>query len=371
MIRPVLYVDLPGIIYAIDRRARAKNGEFANFVCLPEREEPRSTLSTFVSNVLPINPSVRTWLCEDHWRMLGVAQVRRRPNNTAWDMTYLVSLPHCHINSDDVLLELLEYVVNMALMHGVQRVFACIDNEAPEMELFARVLFQRYARELIYYLDPDAADTAGWERSAATEGAMRKTPEPSLRRWLRQDEWGLLRLYHATTPHRVQTAEFLADSAEYAWLRGGPAGAWSRLLGKTAVDQYVYDLGVRLGGWLQVRRFGSRVPGQLALMIHPDNTDLAVPLLQYGLRLLWEGGRKPVYCKVREYETNVIDALRRQGFEHIATRALLVRHLTFRAMQGRFIPSFEHRVVYGVKGWGSVNARLYRGDETHYATGDH
>ena len=33
MIRPVLYVDLPGIIYAIDRRARNKQHEFANFVC--------------------------------------------------------------------------------------------------------------------------------------------------------------------------------------------------------------------------------------------------------------------------------------------------------------------------------------------------
>jgi hypothetical protein len=372
MIRPVLYVDLPGIIYAIDRRARARNSEFANFVCLPEREEPRSTLSAILSNLLPINPAVRTWLCEDHWRMLGVAQVRRRPNNTAWDMTYLASLPHRSANSEDVLLELLEYVVNTAILHGVQRIFARIDDEAPELELFSRVLFQRYARELIYYLDPAALEPAHLERlTAPMIGKATMEPDLPLRRWHRHDEWGLLRLYHATTPHRVQTAELLTDSAEYAWLRGGPCGFWSRLLGGYPVDQYVCDLGVRLGGWLQVRRFGRREPGQLALMVHPDNADLIVPLLQYGLRLLWEGGRKPVYCQVREYETHIIAALRSQGFEHIATRALLVRHLTIRALQRRFAPSFEYRVIYGVKGWGIVTTRLYRGDETYYATGDH
>jgi hypothetical protein len=365
MIRPVLYVDLPGIIYALDQRARAKHGEFANFVCLPDREEPRSTLSDALSNLLPINPTVRTWLCEDHWRMLGMAQVRRRPNNFAWDITYLVSLPHRSANSDDVLLELLEYVVNTGIMHGVQRIFARISDDAPELELFSRVAFQRYARELTYYLDP--APLGPGALDLATAGPA----WPDLRRWHRHDEWGLLRLYHATTPHRVQAAEMLTDSAEYAWLRGGPAGPWSHLLGNCAVEQYVHDLGVRLGGWLQVRRFGRGEPGQLALMVHPDNADQAIPLLRYGLQLLWEGGRKPVYCQIREYETDVIDALRRQGFEHITTRALLVRHLTLRAMQGRFAPSFEHRVVYGVNGWGSLNARLYRGDETHYATGDH
>lgn len=370
MIRPVLYVDLPGIIYALDRRARAKNGEFANFVCRPEREEMRSTAANFLSNLLPINPAVRTWLCEDHWRMLGVAQARRRPSNAAWDLLYLASLPQRHANSEDVLLELLEYAVNAAIIHGVQRIFAHIDDEAPERELFSRIMFQRYARELTYYLDPTLHESAE-QGKIESAGAAQELVQRSLRRWHRQDEWGLLRLYHATTPHRVQTAECLSDSMEYIWLRGEPTNRWARFWGRPVVEQYVYDLGVRLGGWLQIRRFGSGQPDQLALMVHPDNANLAQPLVQYGLRLLWEGGRKPVYCQVREYETDVITALHSQGFEHFATRALLVRHLTIRAMHGHFAPLFEHRVAYGVKGWGTVHSRLYRGDETDYATGDH
>ena len=49
MIRPVLYVDLPGIIYAIDHRARSKQHELANFVCWLEP----------VENVLPPPPILR------------------------------------------------------------------------------------------------------------------------------------------------------------------------------------------------------------------------------------------------------------------------------------------------------------------------
>ncbi len=39
MIRPVLNVDLPGIVHALDTRARARQGAFANFVVAPDIEE--------------------------------------------------------------------------------------------------------------------------------------------------------------------------------------------------------------------------------------------------------------------------------------------------------------------------------------------
>jgi len=78
MIRPVLYVDLPGIIYSIDRRARSRQHEFANFVCWLEPEEKRLPLPPFLRNIFPLNPASRTWICEDHWRILGFAQIQER-----------------------------------------------------------------------------------------------------------------------------------------------------------------------------------------------------------------------------------------------------------------------------------------------------
>jgi hypothetical protein len=346
MIRPVLYVDLPGIIYAIDRRARAHNSEFAHFICTPDAEESRASLTSLFTSLFPINPSARTWLCEDHWRILGVAQARRRAGGGAWDLTYLASLPNRSAegaSDDDVLLELLEYAVNAAIMHGVQRIFAKVDEETAGLELFLRCGFQRYARELTFWLPAGAANTP--------------PPALELRRWHRHDQWGLLRLYSACAPRVVQIAENV-DSSEYTGLRVGQARRWQLPLLPAREEGFVYDLGVRLGGWVQVRYGRGPHPHQIALMVHPDNTDLATPLLHFGLSLLGEGGdARPVYCQVREYEGAVVSALRDGGFEHAATRALLVRHLTLRAMRRRLVPALEQRVAYGVKGLGTAHTR--------------
>src|SRR5690349_18041163 len=115
MIRPVLYVDLPGIIYAINHRARSKQQELANFVCWLEPVENALPPPPILRNILPLNPAARTWICEDHWRILGFAQVRERPAHTAWDLSYLASMSkakdesNLNLAGDDVLKALLEY----------------------------------------------------------------------------------------------------------------------------------------------------------------------------------------------------------------------------------------------------------------------
>jgi hypothetical protein len=78
-----------------------------------------------------------------------------------------------------------------------------------------------------------------------------------------------------------------------------------------------------------------------------------------------------VLCQVREYEGAAVDALRAAGFEHGATHALLVRHLTMRALRKREVPALEPRVVYGVKGLGTSPTRYSKGEKTHYAARDH
>src|SRR6266487_1169660 len=102
MIRPVLYVDLPGIIYAIDRRARSKQHEFANFVCWLEPVENELPPSPILRHIFPFRPATRTWICEDHWRILGFAQMRERPSRTAWDMSYLASMAQRNVSDEEV-----------------------------------------------------------------------------------------------------------------------------------------------------------------------------------------------------------------------------------------------------------------------------
>jgi len=343
MIRPVLYVDLPGIIYSMDRRARSKQHAVANFVCWLEPVENRIPLPPILRDIIPLNTAARTWICEDHWHILGFAQVRERPSRIMWDLSYLASMVHSNVPGDEVLMALLEYMLEIASTHGILRIFAKVEDEIPELELFQRAGFQRYARELTYVYEPGT--------TLPPVDVL-----PSLRRWNRHHVWGLHQLYRSVTPQRVQMAELLENSEEYAKLH---VGSLSRLPlpFSRGNENYVCDLGVRLGAWLQVRQSHGQGPHQISLIVHPEHAELAEPLLRFGMRRALEGGVQRIYCQVREYESSVITALRSCGFEHSGTKVLLVRHMALLAMKPRTVPAVEQRVVYGVKGLGTVNSR--------------
>jgi hypothetical protein len=404
MIRPVLNVDLPGIVHALDRRARARQGEFANFVVAPDLEEPRSTLAALLGALLPITPNANTWICEDHWRLLGLAQARRRPGAQAWDLAYLAAITGSPAQSplagqDEVLLELLQYALDAAMMRGVQRFFARVEDERPELELFGKLGFQCYARELTYWqesthaalerlgpLAPESlaghtpsaavASAAGsaaakrpkrWDGARRAPGEMRVLrPEIPLRRWHRHDAWGLLRLYDACTPKRVQLAESLT-SEEFVHTRAAGGRTWFFPLLEPPCDAFICDRGVRLGGWLRLRHGRGSQPHVLALMAHPDDPGVSLALLRFGLSVLACEAPRPVVAQVRDYETTAVDALRAAGFEHIGTHALLVRHLTMRALRRREVPATEARLAYGLRGLGTAPARLSKGDKAQYA----
>ncbi|HEX6552868.1 MAG TPA: hypothetical protein VF026_08925 [Ktedonobacteraceae bacterium] len=368
MIRPVLYVDLPGIIYSIDRRARSKQHEFANFVCWLEPEEKLLPLPRFLRNIFPLNPASRTWICEDHWRILGFAQVQERPSHTMWDISYLASMVQRNISGDEVLTALIEYMLEMAAGHGILRVFAKVEDEIPEQELFQRAGFQRYARELTYVYDPNAGAqfTAPSDVNTNNVGAQfiassnidttQSSNLSSLRRWNRHHVWGLHQLYRSVTPQRVQMAEMLENSEEFAKLTVGSLRPLPSLLSR-GHENYVCDVGVRLGAWLRLCPSHGSGPHQLSLVVHPEHAELAEPLLHFGIKKLQEKSVRSIYCQVHEYESIVIAALRNSGFEHATTRAMLVRHIALLAMRQRTVPALEPRVVYGVKGLGTVNSR--------------
>jgi hypothetical protein len=398
MIRPVLNVDLPGIVHALDRRARAKQGAFANFVVAPDIEEPRSPLAALLSALLPITPNAYTWICEDHWRLLGLAQARRRPGAEAWDLAYLAAIASpsgqsplaAQAAQDDVLFELLQYALDAAILRGVHRFFARVEDERAELEIFAKLGFQRYARELTYWLDSSAQGMDRLGPPAARESAVRtrstqplavKAPkgartqgdgsgvirsEVPLRRWHQHDAWGLLRLYDACTPKRVQLAESLT-SEEFVHTRAAGGRTWFFPLLEPPSEAFTCDRGVRLGGWLRLRHGRGSQPHMLSLMVHPDDPGVSLALLRFGLRIFACEAPRPVFAQVRDYESTVVDALRAAGFEHAGTHALLVRHLTMRALRGREVPATEARMAYGLRGLGTAPARLSKGDKTRYA----
>src|SRR5215813_10090390 len=180
MIRPIPdFGLLPISIYAFDRRLRARNREYANFVIAPESSELRSRLDAFLSALKPLSPNMHTWICEDHWIPLGLAQARTRPGGEAWDLACLCAMtsPGGRLptaDPDDVIAKLVEFALDAAVSRGVHRFFARIEDERPEIDIFSRLGFQRYARELTYWL---ATPTEGL--AALDEAAAHPRPRPT------------------------------------------------------------------------------------------------------------------------------------------------------------------------------------------------
>src|SRR5256884_9165007 len=83
-------------------------------------------------NIFPINTASRTWICEDHWRILGFAQVRERPSRVTWDLAYLASMVNGNVSSDEVLTALLDYMLQPASTHALLRIFPRVHAEIPE-----------------------------------------------------------------------------------------------------------------------------------------------------------------------------------------------------------------------------------------------
>jgi hypothetical protein len=297
-------------------------------------------------------------------------------------------------------MELTQYALNVALMRGVHRFFARIQDDLPEIELFSKLGFQRYARELTYWLStPQEGLQALAERCQPCGPGMEHdqehlelsgadvpadglqagdmpdlpagtvVPDVPLRRWHRHDVWGLLRLYDASTPRRVQMAESLTSN-ELLYTLSGSGRSWSLPLVEPASIAFVHDRGVRLGGWVRLRFGRGGGPHQLWIMAHTDEPDIPEALVKFGLRVLAKEGARPVACQVREYDAGVANALRAAGFTHSRTHALLVRHLTVRALRKREVLAVEPRVVYGVEGLRNTPTHLSEGELTHYATRD-
>ena len=280
MIRPIPdFGLLPIYVYTFDRRMRARQREFANFVIAPAPPEPRGRLDAFLSALTPLTPNIHTWICEDHWIPLGLAQARTRPGGEAWDLTYLCAMTAPGgrppvTDPEDVLTKLIEYTLDAAILRGVHRFFARVEDERPELEIFSRLSFQRYAREVTYWLASPAEGLAaldaaasrprpeGEDETVSPEAAARLDlrTAPALRPWHRHDAWGLLRLYDAGTPRRVQVAESLTND-EFVHTRAGGGRTWSLpLLEPRCVPGTSMMLGACCASTLPAHRVACRLP---------------------------------------------------------------------------------------------------------------
>ncbi len=252
---------------------------------------------------------------------LGFIQARPRRGRPEADIAFIAPALDAAPDAVSIWYRLLAECAQGLGEQGTQRLFAQVAQGNGAEQVFATCGFNAYTREDVYRLN-------FWP------AGLRKSNR--LRHQRLRDGWNLIRLYAQLTPRSVQMAEGMLSSDGIA----GKLGDWwdqSRGAG------YILDAEGELAGAARIQRGSAAY--WLRFWLHPQAQAHSDTLLLGALSLLWAAPHRPVYCSVRDYESGMRGALEDYGFQHLQTRALLVKHLTARVKEPVFklMPALEKR----------------------------
>ncbi len=252
----------------------------------------------------------RGWVAEEGGRLVGLSTARPRAGGLVWDVAHLLA------DEDTIGADLLDEVVACAASHAARRVFLEAPIGGRGQDVARRAAFERFTSSELYVLSPGAKV----ERTDLFEARPR----------LRADEQTLFQLYMAAVPAPVRAAEAMTLE-EWSALYPGRKRWQPSFTG--ARQQYVWELGTSMVGWLEVT-FGQRSQF-MELLVHPRYEDAADRLLRYAL--LQVNPKAPVYVVVREYQPYLASALQRAGFGLAAEHELFVKLLAVRVREPRLV----------------------------------
>ncbi|HLZ30130.1 MAG TPA: hypothetical protein VKV73_22640 [Chloroflexota bacterium] len=278
------------------------------------RVEPESRrvpyLNMFSASLAHRPGGQRGWVAEQDGRLVGLAVARPRAGGLVWDVANL----HARPGEDNVAADLLDKAVSSAGSHAARRVFLEAPVGGRGQDVARRAAFERFTSSELYVLAPGSKA----ERTDLFEARPR----------LRADELALFQLYMAAVPAPVRAAEAMTQE-EWGALYPGRKRWQPSFTGSR--QQYVWELGTSLVGWLEVT-FGQRSQF-MELLVHPRYEDAADRLVRYAL--LQVSPKAPVYAVVREYQPHLASALQRAGFRLAAQHELFVKLLAVRVREPR------------------------------------
>jgi hypothetical protein len=313
LVRPLRPIDVVALA-SFQRRASGTQIT-AHMWPRVEPESGHMPYLTLVSNSLPHRPGAqRAWVAEENGRVAGLAIARPRAGGLVWDVANL----HIQAGAEQAASDLLEKVATCAGSNAARRVFLEVPAGARGQEIARRAGFDRFMTSDLYVLAPGFKI----ERTDLFEARPR----------LRADEQALFQLYTAAVPAPVRAAEAMTLE-EWAALYPGRKRWQPTFTGSR--QQFVWELGTSLVGWLEVT-FGQRSQF-IDLMVHPRYEDATDRLLRYAL--VQVSPKAPVYVAVRAYQASLASALTRAGFRQSTTHDLYVKILAVRVREPSLVPA--------------------------------
>lgn len=288
--------------------------------------QPYRPLLEALVGCLPLQGiGVFTYVCDEiegGRRMAGFAQARMRKESSEADVVYLTPSPSVAEEAVAVWCRLLENLCLAAGEQGIQRIFAHLPEDGPEVEAFQQVGFSIYTREDVFRLLQMPSDLSHPERRTV------RPQQPT-------DNWGLQGLYAAVAPRLVQQAENLTA-------RGWEAtpGSWLRQAKRE--DHVMEDKGEVIG-YLRIRK--GQTGHWLTMLLHPQAYERADELVKQSLSLLAEYPPRPIYCCLPRYQGGLRVPLEAKGFQLFASQCAMVKHTTVRVKEPalKLVPALEKR----------------------------
>jgi hypothetical protein len=279
--------------------------------------QPEALLTGLLKSQIPLGLRWNfVYVYREGGRILGWVQARSHPRRRdEWTVTMLAGPDKAPTY---VWERLLEEVIRQAGEQGVIRLFAKLPEDEPQLHTFRMLGFTHYTDEEI------------WGNLYFGRSSVQKEDDP-LRKVLRpregRDAWNLMQLYSAVTPPVVQRAEMLTSRQWQVSRMPWPMPLAQSLLEKSYVWQDESGRGEGLGGFVSLTTGASG--HWITLMNRQDmgNRQIVPAALDY---ILWKAARlshKPVYCGIREYQSEVGTLLEERGFHLLSKQALLVKYL--------------------------------------------
>ncbi|MBF6614429.1 MAG: hypothetical protein IVW55_15035 [Chloroflexi bacterium] len=256
-----------------------------------------------------------TYLCVDRKSVLGYVQAQRKSNKA--DEWLIAALGTIERAPDCCWEVLLEEVCRAAGERGVTRISVKVPRDDPRLELFRRLGFTNYTTEYIW----------GNLFFTPTSAHIDKPSGKPMRRQTNQDAWNVMQLYSSVTPLAVQAAEGLTSRSWHVGNIPQPFFFSPQVTEKSYLWPDENGDNTALGGYVKLLT-GPR-GHWITLIFRPDlaNRSLCPAAIDY---VLWKAAHrinKPVYCGVREYQTELEGLLETKGFHLLSEQALLVKYL--------------------------------------------
>lgn len=302
MIRSLLPIDVVALI-------------FFNLRTSPNQAKPRDQLVTkgkgslllgaFLKQGLPSKKKRHTLVCIRRGRIQGLLSARSRSGPSAWEIDRLLLAGS---NNEDVCLHLLEEVSGIGGRSKSEKIFLRLPANSPLVDVAVGAGFSHYVTEYLY-------------QSAAKTKPEQNLPPLTLRQKSSNDEYGLFRLYSATVPAPIRSAEGMTFRE---WLE---SREWS---GK----EFIYEKDGKLLGWLRIST--DRLRGHFDIMVHPSEANSLDYLVKYSLGLLHS--KHLIICLTPEFQLQLQRLLLEHNFKEMAEYSTLVKQLAVRQTQLDFAP---------------------------------